>query len=299
MKNINIIGHSKVWLALSGTLVTLAVVAIAVFGLNFGIDFTGGSLLQLNVENASVDSIREAVAEAGKEAVVQSGEADLYYVRLEPIDEAQHQKILDAIKEVYPDVAEIQFDSVGPTIGNELKRASVTALVILLVAIGCYIAWAFRKVSEPVSSWKYGVVTSVAAFHDVIIPIGAFAVLGRVLGYQVDTAFVAAMLTILGYSINDTIVVLDRTRENLHRHRHSELSFGQIVNRSVVETIGRSLNTTLATLLPLIAIAILGGETTKSFVIALIIGIVSGAYSSIFVASPLLVVWDKWSRNRK
>jgi preprotein translocase subunit SecF len=137
-----------------------------------------------------------------------------------------------------------------------------------------------------------------AALHDVIIPLGVFSVLGRILGYQVDTAFVAAMLTILGYSINDTIVVLDRTRENLTLNRHSDKSFGDIVNDSVRQTLGRSINTTLTTLLPLLAIFLIGGTTTRPFVLALIVGIVSGAYSSIFFASPLLVLWDKWSRRQ-
>ena len=138
----------------------------------------------------------------------------------------------------------------------------------------------------------------IAAFHDVIIPLGVFAVLGHFFGYQIDMAFVAAALTILGYSINDTIVVLDRTRENLLRRRHSDMSFGDIVNTSVLETLARSLNTTFATLLPLLAVFIVGGATTRPFVLALIIGMLSGAYSSIFVASPLLVEWEKWRAHR-
>ncbi len=296
--NLNIIKYSKFWIGLSVLVVTLSVVSVGVFGLNFGIDFTGGSLIELKAQNASVDGLRAAVMGTGRESTVQTGEANQYFVRMSPIDEAEHQALLTAVKATYPDAVETRFDSVGPTIGNELKRASLTALVLLLVLIGAYIAWAFRKVSDPVPSWKYGVVTAVAAFHDVIIPLGVFAILGKVLGYQADTAFVAALLTILGYSINDTIVVLDRTRENLFRHRHADMTFGEIVNQSIVETLGRSLNTTFATLLPLIAIAVLGGETTRPFVIALIVGILSGAYSSIFVASPLLVLWEKWSAKK-
>jgi preprotein translocase subunit SecF len=297
-KNINIIGFSKIWIAVSVAVVTLSLLSIAIFGLHFGIDFTGGSLLEIHATNASVDGLREAAIAAGDEPTVQTGETDQYFVRMSPIGEAEHQEVLAAIKAKYPDAVETRFDSVGPTIGNELKKASLTALVLLLVLIGAYIAWAFRKVSDPVPSWKYGVVTALAAFHDVIIPLGVFALLGKLLGYQADTAFVAALLTILGYSINDTIVVLDRTRENLFRHRHANMTFGEIVNQSIVETLGRSINTTLATLLPLTAIAIVGGETTRPFVLALIVGILAGAYSSIFVASPVLVLWEKWS-NRK
>jgi preprotein translocase subunit SecF len=296
--NLNIIKYSRIWIGLSVVIITLSLVSVAVFGLNFGIDFTGGSLIELKASNASVDELRSAVVATGHESTVQSGETDQYFVRMSPLDESEHQRVLAAIKVVYPEAVETRFDSVGPTIGNELKKASLTALVLLLVLIGAYIAWAFRKVSDPVPSWKYGVVTAVAAFHDVIIPLGVFAILGKVLGYQADTAFVAALLTILGYSINDTIVVLDRTRENLFRHRHAEMTFGEIVNQSIIETLGRSLNTTFATLLPLVAIAVLGGETTRPFVIALIVGILSGAYSSIFVASPLLVLWEKWGAKK-
>jgi preprotein translocase subunit SecF len=298
MKTFNIIGYSKIWLVISGALIVLSILSTLIFGLNFGIDFTGGSLIEIKAANSSVDQLRGAVESVGKEAVVQAGEGDLYFVRMQTITEGEHQTILGAIKSANADATETRFDSVGPTIGDELKRASVWAIIILLTLIGAYIAWAFRKVSEPVESWKYGALTAVAAFHDVIIPIGVFAILGKVLGYQIDTAFVAAMLTILGYSINDTIVVFDRTRENLYRHRHADKSFGAIVNQSVAETMARSLNTTFTTLLPLVAIFLVGGETTRPFVLALIVGILSGAYSSIFVASPLLVLWDKWSRRK-
>lgn len=297
MQKVNIIGYSKVWLALSTTIVGLSVASIAFFGLNFGIDFTGGSLLEVRGVTISVEEVRKAVEKTGHEATVQESDTGAYFVRLSPISEEEHQTVLAAIKEVSPTAEETKFDSVGPTVGKELKRASLMALVLLLALIGVYIAWAFRKVSYPVKSWKYGLVTMVAAFHDVLIPMGAFAILGKYFGYQVDTAFVAAMLTILGYSINDTIVVLDRTRENLFRHRYADQTFGEIVNASVIETLGRSLNTTFATILPLVAIFFLGGETTRPFVLALIIGIFSGAYSSIFVASPLLVAMQKLGKK--
>ncbi len=298
MKSINLIGKSKLWLAISAAIIACALLALGTYGLNFGIDFTGGSLLQISAPGTSVDAIRNVVTASGFEPVVQQGEGDTYFVRLAPITEEQHQSALAAVKTVAPDATEIRFDTVGPVIGDELKRTSLSASALMLVLIMVYVAWAFRKVTHPMASWKYGVVTMIAAFHDVIIPLGVFAVLGSVLGYQVDLAFVAAMLTILGYSINDTIVVLDRTRENLLRHRHSDASFGDIVNRSVMGTIARSLNTTFASFLPLLAVFLVGGETTRPFVLALMIGLISGAYSSIFVASPLLVEWEKWQANR-
>lgn len=298
MKTFNIIGKAKLWLALSITIVTLSVVALCVYGLNFGIDFTGGSLLQVNAPGTTVEAIRDAVTSKGYEPVVQQGEGDTYFVRVAPITEEQHQDVLATVKTLSPDVTEVRFDTVGPVIGDELKSKSLQATALMLTLITIYVAWAFRKVTRPVASWKYGVVTMVAAFHDVIIPLGVFAILGHYFGYQVDLAFVAAVLTILGYSINDTIVVLDRTRENLLRHRHSDASFGETVNASVLETLGRSLNTTFATLLPLAAIFFIGGETTRPFVLALIIGMISGAYSSIFVASPLLAEWERIRMNR-
>lgn len=298
MKTFNLIGKSKLWLAISGAMLILALLALGGYGLNFGIDFTGGSLMQVSVPGTSVDAIRNAVSSTGLEPVIQQGEGDTYFIRLAPVTEDQHQSAFAAVKTLSADATEIRFDTVGPVIGDELKRSAITASVLLLVLIMVYVAWAFRRVTHPVASWKYGVVTLVSAFHDVMIPLGIFAVLGRVFGYQIDLAFVAAILTILGYSINDTIVVLDRTRENLLRHRHSDASFGEIVNSSVMETLARSLNTTFSSFLPLLAVFLVGGETTRPFVLALMIGLVSGAYSSIFVASPLLVEWEKWQANR-
>ncbi len=296
---LNVIGAAKWWIGLSVALIITSVVLVAVLGLNFGIDFTGGSLIELRAGQVSTDTLRSEISDAGFDARVQSGEGEVRFIRLAPITEAQHQEILSALQTNHPEIVETRFDSVGPVVGQELKRASITALIALLLLIGLYVAYVFRRVSQPVASWKYGVVTLLAAVHDVVIPLGVFAILGKLFGYQVDTAFVAAMLTILGYSINDTIVVLDRTRENLNVYRHSDKSFGDIVNTSIRQTLGRSLNTTLTTLLPLIAILAVGGTTTRPFVLALIIGIVSGAYSSIFFASPLLVVWDRWSRRTR
>lgn len=298
MKTIDLIGKSKLWLAISAALIAGSIIALSTLGLNFGIDFTGGSLVQVSAPNTSVDAIRNAVTAVGFEPIVQQSEGETYFVRLAPISEEQHQDVLAAVKTVSADATEVRFDTVGPVIGDELKRASITASVLMLVLIMIYVAWAFRGVTQPVASWKYGVVTMISAFHDVIIPLGIFAILGKTLGYQIDLPFVAAMLTILGYSINDTIVVFDRTRENLLRDRHRNTPFHELVNKSVMETLGRSFNTTFSSFLPLIAVFLLGGETTRPFVLALMVGLVAGAYSSIFVASPLLVEWEKWQANR-
>lgn len=294
MKEFQVIGTSKIWLSISTVLVVLSIVSVVVFGLNLGIDFTGGSLLEVAISGeATLDSVRDEVSALGYEPVVQVSNDNQFLIRVATIDQTEHDEIIGALAAAYTEVDELRFESVGPVIGEELKQKSVTAMIILLVLIVLYVAWAFRKVSKPVASWKYGLLTIVAALHDVIIPLGVFAALGHFLGYQIDTAFVAAMLTILGYSINDTIVIFDRTRENLVSHRHSDKSFAQIVNMSVVQSFGRSINTSLTTLLVLIAIFLFGGETTQQFVLALIIGIISGAYSSLFLASPLLVMLEK------
>ena len=293
-----VIGLSKVWFAISSILVVASIVAVAVFGLNFGIDFTGGSLIELQFSQpTSTDAIREAVGSTDFDAVVQQGEDETYLIRTEDISREDHDLILSAITQQVGEHEELRFESIGPVIGDELKRKSVTAVILLLILIVLYVAWAFRRVSKPIASWKYGILTIVAALHDVIIPIGVFAVLGRYFGYQVDTAFIAAILTILGYSINDTIVVFDRTRENLVSNRHSDDTFADVVNKSVVQSFGRSINTSITTLLVLLAVLIFGGVTTRSFILALIIGILSGAYSSIFLASPLLVAWEKWRKK--
>ena len=191
-------------------------------------------------------------------------------------------------------IEELRFDSVGPTIGQELKNKSVTAFIIVLIAIVLYIAWAFRKVSKPVASWKYGLSAIIALFHDVIIVLGVFAVLGEFYGVEINSAFVAAILTVLGYSVNDTIVVFDRVRENLPK---SDDDFEGTVNTSVNNTITRSINTSVTTLIVLLSILIFGGSSIKDFVLALSIGVFIGTYSSIFLASPVLVLWEKMLRR--
>lgn len=290
----SVVRQSKIWPGLSGFLMAASITAIAVFGLNLGIDFTGGSLIEIQfAEETGVQEVRTAVNSLGFDAVVQEGGDRTYLVRTGDISREEHDTIVAGLNENVGAGEELRFESIGPVIGEELKRKSISAIVLLLALIVFYVAWAFRKVSKPVASWKYGLLTIAAAVHDVLIPLGVFAILGRFFGYQIDTAFIAAILTIMGYSINDTIVVFDRTRENLVSNRHSEDSFPEVVDKSVRQSLARSINTSLTTLLVLLAIFFFGGETTKPFILALIVGIVAGAYSSIFLASLLLVAWEK------
>ncbi len=299
---IDLIGKKYYFLAFSGVLVLMSAMAILIYGLSLGIDFTGGSILEVEFSEdvptpARVHTVVDSL-NVGNVAVQPTGERGMI-LRFGAVDESVHQTILGELsKEGHGIMIEKRFDSIGPVIGKELSRNAITAFIIAGVTIVLYIAWAFRKVSEPVSSWKYGVVAVVALMHDVVIPTGLFAILGRFSGVTIDALFITALLTIMGFSVHDTIVVFDRTRENLHKLKGKE-EFKTTVNRSVNETFTRSVNTSVTTLLALVAILLFGGESVRYFSLALIVGIVFGTYSSIFVASPLLVMWNAIGRSRK
>ncbi|MBI5071452.1 protein translocase subunit SecF [Candidatus Falkowbacteria bacterium] len=298
---VNIIGHRKLWLIIAGSLVVASIVAVSLWGLKFGIDFTGGSLLELSFENRPATSdLASDLANFGAENVsIQPVGDQGMLLRFKSVDEAKHQEILKHLEEKFGKVQEQRFESVGPTIGKELRTKAIYSVAIVLICIIIYIAWAFRKVSKPVASWKYGVIAVLALLHDVGIPIGLFAVLGHFAGVEANSAFVAAILTILGYSVNDTIVVFDRTRENLIHAGGDYENFDKIVNESVNQTFARSINTTFTTLLALVAVFFWGGESVKYFALALIVGIGLGAYSSIFIASPALVVWEELAVRKR
>lgn len=305
----NIVGHRRIYYAVSAVLVLVSVAALAVFGVNLGIDFTGGSLLEVEFSGArpEVGELEKRIAglsaswRIGGIRFQPTGERGVI-IRLRHVDEATHQEILHRLGgasragDLAP-VVERRFDTIGPAIGREFARKSILAVVLAVLLIVSYIAWAFRKVSQPVASWKYGLATVVALAHDVAIPAGFFAIAGRLFGYEVDTLFVTAVLTILGFSVHDTIVVFDRIRENLKKEGGSD-DFGALVNRSVNETIARSINTSLTVLAALAAVYLFGGATTKIFSLTLIIGITAGTYSSIFLASPLLVTWNQLQQKR-
>lgn len=291
----DIIGHRYIFLTISGVLVLASIIAISVWGLKLGIDFTGGSLLEAEFKGQRPDvvSLAKTLEPLGLGGVFiqPTGEKGII-LRFKSVDEKTHQNILSFLG----DAEEKRFDSIGPTIGAELKRRSFIALGLAVVAIIIYIAWAFRRVSKPVSSWKYGVVAVLALVHDVTIPTGVFAVLGYSKGVEVDTLFITALLTILGFSVHDTIVVFDRIRENLRKLKVPE-PYAATVNRSVNETLVRSINTSFTVLLVLFAIFLFGGASIQYFSLALILGILFGTYSSIFVASPLLVIWNNLTRK--
>lgn len=297
-----LIEFRKITYIISGTLFLLSLTGLLVWGLKPGIDFTGGSLIELEYrgERASQEEISNALERAGFDyTVIQPTDKRGVFIRTRHMSEDEHQAILKALRgDDAGSVLEKRFDTIGPTIGRELARKSIYALLLVILLIVLYIAWAFRHVSEPVASWKYGIATVIALLHDVMIPVGIFAVLGRFYGVEIDTLFVTALLTILGFSVHDTIVVFDRIRENL-KEAKKNARFEEIVGKSISETITRSINTSLTVLLVLIAIYFFGGETVRLFSLTLILGIAFGTYSSIFLASPILVTWNNWSEKRE
>lgn len=288
------VGMRSWWFGISAGLITASIVALAVFGLRLSIDFVGGSLMELEFANGApvTAEVTSALSDAGYQgATVQSSSGNRVLIRTESLSEERHQAALALVTEKFGASTEHRFDSIGPVIGSELRRNALVGVAVTLLLIGLYVSWAFRKVSEPIASWKYGVMTVLCAAHDVIIPLGVFAVLGHFYHHwEVGTAFIAAMLTILGYSISDTVVVFDRTRENLQKHKDEP--FAETVEKSVRQTYVRSINTSVTTLLALAAILAFGGDSTRPFALALFIGVLVGTYSSIFFASPALVEWE-------
>lgn len=283
----------KYWFTLSGALVSVSLAMLILWGLNFGIDFTGGSLMELSYEESSTveDSIRQVFSDQGFQSIIFQRTEEGAIVRFPEVDEAKHQEIKNALESsIGITFEEVRFESIGPSIGRELVSKSYRALVIVLALIVLYVAWAFRKVSRPVASWKYGIAAIVALFHDVTITAGLFSFLGKFHGFEVDAPFIAAILTVLGYSVNDTIVVFDRIRENLHK---GFSSFEATVDESVRQTFTRSLNTSMTVILSLLAVYLFGGESVRAFSLALITGVTVGTYSSIFLASPLVTLWQK------
>lgn len=297
----NILKYQNYLFILPAVAVALSLFAVATFGLKVGIDLAGGSLLQVSYtgERPSQEAVRTAVSALsfGEVRVQPTGEEG-YVLRQRDLSNDEHQALLRQLGTL-GQVREEQFTSIGPSIGQELMRKAWIAIALVTVSIILFIAFAFRHVSKPVSSWKYGVIAIMTLMHDILIPVGLFAFLGYVMGAEVDALFIVALLAILGVSINDTIVVFDRIRENLRlnaEHRRSE-ELGVVVGCSINQTIARSVNTSVTVLLVLFALYFWGPVTTQAFALTLIVGMIAGTYSSIFLASPLLVVWEKWSRK--
>lgn len=282
----NIIGKRKIWYLFSAVLLIPGIIFLGVYGLNLGIDFTGGSMIEI-AEVTDLNQVKEKADEVGLEntVYVESGE-QRYMVRMAEITEEKHREFVSSLEGL---AREERFESVGPSISRDLTRNAFYSIAVASLAIVLYIAYSFRRIPKPVSSWQFGSTAIVTLVHDTLIVLGIFAILGKYFNIEVDSYFVTAILTIIGFSVHDTIVVFDRIREKLIRDGGHDLE--RTVNSSVVETIVRSLNTSFTTLLVLVVLYLFGESTIKHFILALMIGTVVGTYSSIFVASPLLVTW--------
>jgi len=292
--------NRKITYILSAALMGVSFLVLLMWGLRPGIDFTGGSLLEIEYKAArpAIDQLQKAVNELGFGNVTLQpvGEKGAI-IRLKDLSQEERQKLLNVLAIGGAQLEEKRFDSIGPVIGKELRQKSWIAIGLVILMIILYISWAFRKVSRPVASWKYGVAAVIALIHDVTIPSGLFAMLGHFKGVEVDVLFITAILTILGFSVHDTIVVFDRIRENLKKQVGK--SFEDTVEASIRQTIARSVATSLTVIFVLVALLIFGPDSIKYFSLTLLVGITSGTYSSIFLASPLLVSWLKWQEKRK
>jgi len=294
--NFDFLKYRFIFYALSLFLVVLSVFSLIFYRLKLGIDLTGGSVMELEFkkEKMGKEEIGKILTDLNITdfSLQPVGEKGLI-LKMPHLSEEKHQEILAKFGEK---VEEKKFESIGPVIGKELKRKTWFFTFYVILAITVFIAFAFREVSRPVSSWQYGSLAAlVAFFHDILIPIGIFSLLGKFSGVTVNIPIIVGILTILGYSVHDTIVVFDRIRENILRKRGQ--SFGEIINKSLNQTFFRSLNTSLTCLIVLFSLYFFGGETLKYFTLMLILGISTGTYSSIFIASPLLFDWQRWRKR--
>ncbi|MCX6799602.1 MAG: protein translocase subunit SecF [Candidatus Falkowbacteria bacterium] len=306
-----IIENKKTWFTISLSLVVISVLSIAIFGFKLGVDFTGGGLLEVKylTKRPEFTEIKKELDPLKIEdlTIKAAGESGLI-LKFKSTDDITRQTIIKTLNgqvnikedknkasDVKPLIEELSYETVGPSVGSELKQKSITALFWVLLVIVLYVTYAFRKVAKPISSWKYGVAALIALFHDVIILCGAFSLLGHFFFFFVDINFIVALLTLLGYSVNDTIVVFDRIRENIPK---SNLPYDVVINNSINQTFARSINTSLTVTIALVSIYIWGGESIRNFALALIIGVIVGTYSSIFNASPVLVVWNNHEKRK-
>lgn len=294
-----VIKYRNIFFIISALMVVVSLVSIAKFGLNLGIEFKGGSILSVDYvdDRPALEEIKNGLEQSAfKGAITQpTGDKGLT-VRLKTITDEEKKQLLTVLsKDGASQLLEKKFSAIGPSMGEELAQKGMIAIALVVLLIIVFVTIVFYGVSRPVASWKYGLVVILALLHDIIIPTGVFAFLGHYYNVEVDALFLTALLTILGLSVNDTIVVFDRIRENLKNKIAPH--FEDTVGISLSQTFQRSINTSLTVILALLALLFFGGESTHYFALTLTIGMLVGTYSSIFIASPLLVVWEKWSRK--
>jgi len=294
----NLIKTFRFWISLSAILIAVGIVAIFMYGYHTGVDFSGGTIFELQVAQPKVveTDAKLAITEAYKnkinlEVAVQSEGNDRYFIRSTQINNDQKNSLIAILQEKFDQVNELRFETVDPTIGADVVRKAILALILAVIGILLYVAYAFRRVPGEVSAWRFGSAAVLALVHDVLILLGIYAIVGKFWGAEVDSMFITALLTLIGFSVHDTIVTFDRVRENLRRRAGEDLVI--LLNDSIIETIVRSINTSFTLFLVLVAMFFFGGPTLKFFTLAMIIGVVVGTYSSVFIASPLLLAGYK------
>jgi preprotein translocase subunit SecF len=298
-----IIKHKKIFIGFSATLVVLSIFALFLFGLKVGIDFKGGALTEITYATArpTQTDLAKPLADLNFGDISLQPTGNLgYIVKSRDLSDAEHTLLLSALSlGGNSTLTELSFNSIGPSVGAELTRQAILAVILISLAIICFIAFAFRKVSKPISSWKYGIIAIVTLLHDVAIPVGLFVLFSHFYGAEMDTLFVVAVLTILGLSVSDTIVIFDRIRENLRNQANvNKINFSETVGKSLEQSYVRSICTSLTVILVLLALFFFGPVTTKYFALMLTAGMFFGTYSSIFLASPLLVWVEEWQKKK-
>jgi preprotein translocase subunit SecF len=302
----NIIGTRKVWYLISLLLIIPGIVSLFVWHLNVGIDFKGGTLQQIEYSDArpDINQVRQSVdslgiAGATVQTIDEKGVLVRYPNQEGKVAREEGNSILTALTKEGASVTEKGFENIGGSVAQDTTQKAITAVIITCIAIILFIAFSFRSVPKPTSSWRFAVTTILALAHDILFVVGAFSIIGHFFpSVEVDALFITALLTILGFSVNDTIVVFDRIRENLRRTPGK--TFEEITNASLNQTLARSINTSMTVIIVLTTLLLLGGASIRNFILALTLGVAIGTYSSIFNASPLLVSWQGWTdRNRK
>lgn len=295
-----IIRTTPYWFAFSAILSVLSLIAIFTFGLRTGIDYKGGTVIEFTSSQqdkiAATEDVLNSKSITGYQ--IKEGSGDSVIVRLPVLSNDQHTELSTAIREKVADYNETSYDTVGPTVSRELTSKSIWAVILASIGIIVYIAYAFRRLPRPLSSWKFGASAVVALIHDLLITTGFVALVSHYATWmEVDTLFITALLTIMGFSTHDTIVVYDRLRENYIRNPHQDLEL--TAEESINQTLVRSINTNLTVIIVLLVMLLLGGETIRHFILTLTAGMIVGTYSSIFVAAALIVVWHKKSKALK
>jgi preprotein translocase subunit SecF len=290
----NTLKYYKFWFFISGIILLFGILSLSIYHLKLGIDFKGGTQIELQFSQAvDISKVQASLKQENlADGQIQTAENNSLIIETQTLTTDQHSQLLSAIKQHAGAFTETEYNSIGPVIGKELEQSAFLQLLFVSLGIIFYIGYAFRKVAKPVTSWRFGGAAIIALFHDLLFVLGIFSLLGHFYGVEIDSLFVTAILTVLGFSVHDTIVVFDRVRENLRLYPGHSIDY--VVNHSISQTIVRSLNTSLTVLFVLLSLLLFGGETIKYFVLALFLGIIVGTYSSIFIACPVLVIWQKW-----